>query len=160
VFRMQCSSVGDRMVKSKLVCYFSKTKVGSDSSIGANRCLLARRKPAEVAVKMPAVRLSKSRSMGMLNNPRLVQCKRRAFVFDFGNLEGIIKQNSIFPSWRLVWMTSLKMKGLRNHCFPCKTAPIVQNTRLSSQYHCPHNGCTVLSECVFVHTGPSSLFTM
>ncbi len=72
------------MVRSKSVGYFSETKVGSDSSIGANRCLLARRKPTGVAVKMPAVRLSKSRSMGVLHSPRLVQCKSRAFVFDFG----------------------------------------------------------------------------
>jgi serine/threonine protein kinase len=78
------SSVGDRMVRSKSVGYFSETKVGSDSSIGANRCLLARRKPAGVAVKMPAVRLSKSRSMGVLHSPRLIKCKSRAFVFDFG----------------------------------------------------------------------------
>jgi hypothetical protein len=72
------------MVRSKSVGYFSETKVGSDSSIGANRCLLARRKPAGVAVKMPAVRLSKSRSMGVLHSPRLIKCKSRAFVFDFG----------------------------------------------------------------------------
>lgn len=68
------------MVRSKSVGYFSETKVGSNSSIGANGCLLARRKPAGVVVKMPAVRLSKSRLMGVLHSPRLVQCKRRAFV--------------------------------------------------------------------------------
>jgi serine/threonine protein kinase len=76
-------SVGDRMVRSKSVGYFRETKVGPDSSFGANRCLLGRRKPG-AAVKMPVVRLSKSRSMGVLHSPRLLQCKSRGFVFDFG----------------------------------------------------------------------------
>lgn len=79
------SSIGDRMIRSKSVGYFRETKVvGCDSSSGANRCLLARRKPVAVAVKLPVMRLSKSRSMGVLQSPRLVQCKSRGFVFDFG----------------------------------------------------------------------------
>lgn len=75
------SSVGDRMVRSKSIGYFSETNAGLDSSSLFNRSLLGR---PGVAVRMPVMRLSKSRSTGLLQSPRLVQCKSRGFVLEIG----------------------------------------------------------------------------
>ncbi|KAL4595370.1 hypothetical protein ACB092_12G086600 [Castanea dentata] len=49
---------------------------------GPTPSLLARRKPG-VAVKMPMVRLSKSRSMGVLHSPRLVHYNSKGYVVEF-----------------------------------------------------------------------------
>ncbi|XP_041018434.1 serine/threonine-protein kinase-like protein At3g51990 [Juglans microcarpa x Juglans regia] len=77
-------SVGDRMVRSKSVGYYSETNAESDSNLSANRRVSGRMKPG-MAVKMPVVKLSKSRSMGVLQSPRLVQYnKSRGFLFEFG----------------------------------------------------------------------------
>lgn len=76
-------SIGGPMGRSKSVGYFSHKKMGSDSNLGANKSVLARRKPG-LAVKMPVVRLSKSRSMGVLQSPRLVRYNSRGYVFEFG----------------------------------------------------------------------------
>ncbi|KAG7966496.1 hypothetical protein I3843_08G054300 [Carya illinoinensis] len=71
-----------RMVRSKSVGYFSETKMESGSNVYRNRSLSARRNPATgVFLKMPLVMLSKSRSMGVLQSPRLVRYnKSRDFV--------------------------------------------------------------------------------
>jgi hypothetical protein len=76
---------GDRIVRSKSVGYFSEIKVGSDSNLGPtnpNRTLLTRKKPG-LAVKMPVMRLSKSRSMGVLQSPRLVHYNSKGYVVEF-----------------------------------------------------------------------------
>ncbi|GMY06998.1 serine/threonine-protein kinase-like protein At1g28390 [Fagus crenata] len=76
---------GDRIVRSKSVGYFSEIKVGSDSNLGPtnpNRTLLTRKKPG-LAVKMPVMRLSKSRSMGVLQSPRLVHYNTKGYVVEF-----------------------------------------------------------------------------
>lgn len=70
------------MVRSRSVGHFSEIKVGSDSNVGPTPSLLARRKPG-VAVKMPMVRLSKSRSMGVLHSPRLVRYNSKGYVVEF-----------------------------------------------------------------------------
>ena len=75
-------TIGNRMVRSRSVGHFSEIKVGSDSNVGPTRSLLARRKPG-VAVKMPTVRLSKSRSMGVLHSPRLVHYYNKGYVVEF-----------------------------------------------------------------------------
>lgn len=68
--------VGERVIRSKSIGSFSDIKMGPDF----------RRKPGSgVAVKMPVVKLSKSRSMGVLHSPRLVHYNNRGFVFEFGN---------------------------------------------------------------------------
>ncbi|KAK7843994.1 serine/threonine-protein kinase-like protein At1g28390 [Quercus suber] len=81
IFTMN-ETIGDRMVRSRSVGHFSEIKVGSDSNVGPTRSLLARRKPG-VAVKMPTVRLSKSRSMGVLHSPRLVHYHNKGYVVEF-----------------------------------------------------------------------------
>lgn len=68
-------SVGDRVIRSKSIGSFGEIKMGSDYSW---------RKPGGVAVKMPVVKLSKSRSMGVLHGPRLVHYKKRGFFLEFG----------------------------------------------------------------------------
>ncbi|KAJ4828565.1 hypothetical protein Tsubulata_029446 [Turnera subulata] len=65
--------VGERVIRSKSIGSFSEIKV----------------KPAGVAVKMPVVRLNKSRSMGVLRSPRLVHCSKKGFVFEFGGEAGV-----------------------------------------------------------------------
>ncbi|KAG5245786.1 serine/threonine-protein kinase protein [Salix suchowensis] len=66
---------GDRVMRSKSIGSFGEIKTGSD---------YFRRKPVGVAVKMPVVKLSKSRSMGVLQSHGLVPYKKRGFVFEFG----------------------------------------------------------------------------
>ncbi|KAL5779830.1 hypothetical protein ACOSQ2_010567 [Xanthoceras sorbifolium] len=65
----------DRVVRSKSIGSFSEIKVGSEYPT-------VKRRPG-VAVKMPAMRLSKSRSMGVLQSPRLVRCNNKGYVFEF-----------------------------------------------------------------------------
>ncbi|KAJ6412861.1 hypothetical protein OIU84_005834 [Salix udensis] len=78
---------GDRVMRSKSIGSFGEIKTGSD---------YFRRKPGGVAVKMPAVKLSKSRSMGVLQSPRLVPYKKRGFVFEFGT-ESDSRENDAAP---------------------------------------------------------------
>ncbi|KAL5558543.1 hypothetical protein UlMin_034754 [Ulmus minor] len=75
-------AVGDRVVvmRSKSIGSFREINVGPDSNYQFP--LVGRR--AGVAVKMPVVRLNKSRSMGVLQTPRLVHNNKRSFVFEFG----------------------------------------------------------------------------
>ncbi|CAK7347221.1 unnamed protein product [Dovyalis caffra] len=69
--------VGDRVIRSKSIGSFGEIKMGSD---------YFKRKPGWVAVKKPAVKLGKSRSMGVLRSPRLVHYNKRGFVFEFGTV--------------------------------------------------------------------------
>lgn len=77
--------VHHRMVRSKSVGYFRETKMGCSSNVSANWSPLARREPAAgVVLKMPVVKLSKSRSTGVLQSPRIVRYnKSRGFAFEF-----------------------------------------------------------------------------
>ncbi|KAK9994332.1 hypothetical protein SO802_024035 [Lithocarpus litseifolius] len=81
-FFIMNETIGDRMVRSRSVGHFSEIKLGSDSNVGPTRALLARRKPG-VVMKMPTVRLSKSRSMGVLHSPRLVHYINKGYVVEF-----------------------------------------------------------------------------
>ena len=91
-------TIGNRMVRSRSVGHFSEIQVGSDSNVGPTRSLLARRKPG-VAVKMPTVRLSKSRSMGVLHSPRLVHYNNKGYVVEF---EGKSNSTTGFDTSKMV----------------------------------------------------------
>ncbi|KDP41453.1 hypothetical protein JCGZ_15860 [Jatropha curcas] len=74
---MTGSSVGERVIRSKSIGSFGEIKMsGSD----------LRRKQG-VAVKMPLVKLSKSRSMGVLQSPKL-SSRSRGFVFELERENG------------------------------------------------------------------------
>lgn len=60
----------DRMGRSKSIGSFDEIKVGG--------------RKAGFTVKMAAVKLSKSRSMGVLHSPHFVHYNKRGFVFEFG----------------------------------------------------------------------------
>ncbi|KAJ4701419.1 Kinase family protein [Melia azedarach] len=72
--------VGDRVMRSKSIGSVNEIKLGPDQF-----ALVKRRPGPGVAVKMPVMRLSKSRSMGMLQSPRLVRCNNKGYAFEFGN---------------------------------------------------------------------------
>lgn len=71
---------GDCVTRSKSIGSFGEIKLGSVSE----QSPLVRRRPPAVAVKMPVVRLSKSRSMGVLQSPREVRCNNKGYKFEFG----------------------------------------------------------------------------
>ncbi|CAL5348867.1 hypothetical protein CsSME_00035536 [Camellia sinensis var. sinensis] len=74
------SSKNDRVARSKSVGSVHEMKLGPlDTNLGGNQVGLIRRR-AGLAVKMPMVRLSKSRSMGMLQSSRLVNNNGGGFV--------------------------------------------------------------------------------
>ncbi|KAJ6735525.1 hypothetical protein OIU79_002551 [Salix purpurea] len=83
---------GDRVMRSKSIGSFGEIKTGSD---------YFRRKPVGVAVKMPVVKLSKSRSMGVLQSHGLVPYKKRGFVFEFGTESSDSRENDAAPPQQL-----------------------------------------------------------
>ncbi|KAK0575643.1 hypothetical protein LWI29_004392 [Acer saccharum] len=70
----------DGVTRSKSIGSICEIRVGSENPT------VKRRPGAGVAVKMPVMRLSKSRSMGVLQNPRLVRCNNKGYVFEFGKI--------------------------------------------------------------------------
>lgn len=71
-------TAGDRVMRSKSIGSVSEMRVGPEVA-------LVRRRPG-VAVKMPVMRLSKSRSVGVLRSPQLVRCNNKGhggYVFEF-----------------------------------------------------------------------------
>ncbi|KAK3231012.1 hypothetical protein Dsin_002893 [Dipteronia sinensis] len=68
----------DGVTRSKSIGSICEIRVGSEYPT------VKRRPGAGVAVKMPVMRLSKSRSMGVLQSPRLVRCNNKGYVFEFG----------------------------------------------------------------------------
>ncbi|KAK9270439.1 hypothetical protein L1049_026018 [Liquidambar formosana] len=73
---------GERVPRSKSIGSVSEIKMGLDPNPGVNQAAAVGRRKHELAVKMPVVRLSKSRSMGVLQSTRLqVHCKERGFMF-------------------------------------------------------------------------------
>ncbi|GAV66806.1 Pkinase_Tyr domain-containing protein [Cephalotus follicularis] len=104
--------VSDRVVRSRSVGSFTSESVEM-SSVTLNRVGsdLVKRRP-NVAVKMPLMRLSKSRSMGVLQSPRLVQVNNGGFVIGFGKFGNYNISNSTeFHVSKLVNSISLDEKS-------------------------------------------------
>ncbi|KAF8370041.1 hypothetical protein HHK36_031939 [Tetracentron sinense] len=76
--REQTGTGGDRCVRSRSIGSVREIKMRTNLTV--NQLAISRRKPG-LAVRMPVVRLSKSRSMGVLQTPRLVLESERGLVF-------------------------------------------------------------------------------
>ncbi|KAF8377342.1 hypothetical protein HHK36_030719 [Tetracentron sinense] len=77
--REQSKLVGDRSVRSKSIGSVREIKMGYETK-NCHQLGLVRRKSG-VALRIPVVRLSKSRSMGVLQTTRLVSDSERGIVF-------------------------------------------------------------------------------
>ncbi|XWS23955.1 hypothetical protein CRYUN_Cryun28dG0060100 [Craigia yunnanensis] len=80
--------IGDRVVRSKSIGSFSEAammmKMGpTEIDLNGDHVAGVRKKPG-VTVKMPVVKLSKSRSMGVLQSPRLMNQNNKKYVFEIG----------------------------------------------------------------------------
>lgn len=93
--RKVSSVAGVEFLKSRSVSSSSFTRMMKSRSIGSVSEIKERseyptvkkRTGVTVALKMPVMRLSKSRSMGMLQSPRLVRRSNNGYVFEFGDTE-------------------------------------------------------------------------
>ncbi|OMP01344.1 hypothetical protein COLO4_11954 [Corchorus olitorius] len=82
--------IGDRVVRSKSIGSFGETetmmmmlKVGpAETEVDGDHVALVRKKAAGVTVKMPVMKLSKSRSMGVLQSPRLMNQNSKKHVYE------------------------------------------------------------------------------
>ncbi|XWS21437.1 hypothetical protein CRYUN_Cryun30bG0054600 [Craigia yunnanensis] len=80
--------IGDRVVRSKSIGSFGEAammmKMGlAEIDLDGDHVALVSKKPG-VMVKMPVVKLSKSRSMGVLQSPRLMNQNSKKYVFEIG----------------------------------------------------------------------------
>lgn len=73
------SKIGVRVGRSNSIGTTSEINKGSDTGLSENLPIPLPRKSA-VAVKLPAAKLNKSRSLGVLRSTRLAQCQEKRFV--------------------------------------------------------------------------------
>ncbi|XVE60566.1 hypothetical protein DITRI_Ditri05aG0139000 [Diplodiscus trichospermus] len=80
--------ISDRVVRSRSIGSFAEAAMmmkmePTDIDLDGDHVALVRKK-AEVTVKMPVMKLSKSRSMGVLQGPRLMNQNSKKYVFEIG----------------------------------------------------------------------------